>query len=396
MAAWTQVVTRTAVVFGKTLREVRRDWIMVALTLVFAPAFVLLYYVVFPEMAPAYRVAVVDQDTAEHRTGESITPDRGVVAALGAVRDADGRPLLRVRVEPSRAEALAAVERRDVSAMLVIPPGFSAAVSALAADPVATPAGYTLAGDLTNPSYMVTATLADAAVQDYVRQATGRETPVRPTEEALGASASRTDFEIYTPGLIVFSVIMLIFLAAMTVAREIESGAMRRLRLTRMTEVDYLTGTSGVLALIGISSVALTFATARLCHFHSHGPVWVALLALGLTTLSVIGVGMAVAAVSRSVARAFVIANFPMALMMFFSGSMMPVPRVTWFTVLGHPVGPFESIAPTHAVTALNEILTLGGGFAEVRFELASLLVLTVVYFGCGALLLRRARRRAA
>ena len=128
MAAWTQVVTRTAVVFGKTLREVRRDWIMVALTLVFAPAFVLLYYVVFPEMAPAYRVAVVDQDTAEHRTGESITPDRGVVAALGAVRDADGRPLLRVRVEPSRAEALAAVERRDVSAMLVIPPGFSAAV----------------------------------------------------------------------------------------------------------------------------------------------------------------------------------------------------------------------------------------------------------------------------
>lgn len=388
---------RAFVVMLKVFREVRRDLLVVALSLSFAPGFVLLYYVVFPQVAPVYRVAVVDRDTgAVGSDGRAVAAGRDLEAALMAAREASGRPLLQVTVVATREQGLDRVRRHESTAVLVIPAGFSRAIAGLQRDPQgAEPVAYTLTGDLTQPGYVVTATLADATVQDYVQRATGRSGPVRVVEEPLGGSGARTDFELYVPGLIVFAVILMIFLAAMTVAREIESGAMRRLRLTRMTSADYLLGTSSVIMLLGIVSVLLTFATAWLCGFRSQGPIWIGVVVLAITTMSVIGIGMMVAAVSRSVAQAFVIANFPLGLLMFFSGSILPMPRVTWLTVLGHPVGPFEVLPPTHAVTALNTVFTMGGGFADVVFEVVCLLALTAAYFAAGMLLLRRTRHRA-
>lgn len=391
-------MTRTVGVFRKTLREVGRDPLTVALSVAFAPVFVLLYYLVFPTTAATYTVAVVNQDAgAVWRDGRPLSAGRDLEAALATSQDGSGRALLRVTVVGSRQEALARIDRRESTAMMLIPPGFSRSVAALSGDPTgARPVSYTLAGDLNQPGYLVTAVLADAAVQEYVHRATGRAGPVDPVEEPIGGPGVRTDFEIYVPGLIVFSVVMLVFLAAMTVAREIESGAMRRLRLTRMTATEYLTGTSAVLALVSVASVAITFITAWLCGFRSQGPLWVGAALLAITTLSVIGVGMMVAAVSGTVARAFVIANFPLGLLMFFTGVIMPMPRVTWWTVAGHPIGPFEALAPTHAVTALQKVVSNGGGLQDVLFELIALLVLTAAYFAAGVALLHRAQRRAA
>jgi ABC-2 type transport system permease protein len=380
---------RAFIIFRKTLREVSRDPMMIVLTLVFAPALVVLYKLVFPELAPSYEVVVVDQDQVVGN-GTGLSAGDGVTAALRGFEDADGRPLLQVRSEASLEAAEEVAEQGDVAAILVIPQGFSQSLAALTDDAQAEPVEYTLSGDLTSAKYLVAAVLVDAGVQEFVAEATGRSAPVQVSEVALGGSGARTDFEIYVPGLIVFALIMLVFLAAMTVAREYESGGMRRLRLTRMTGTDYVVGTSGVLTLIGAASVVITFAAAWLCGFRSQGPMWVAGLLLVITTLSVIGVGMMVAAVSRTVVRAFVVANFPLAVLMFFTGAMFPMPRITWFEIAGHPVGPFELLAPTHAVTALNRVFTMGAGLADVAFELTALVVLTAAYLALGVVLLGR------
>jgi ABC-2 type transport system permease protein len=388
---------KALIVFSKTFREVRRDLLMVALTLVFAPAFVLLYYAVLPETAPSYGIVVVDEDGfAPRADGSRLDAGSDITAELAQARGTSEHPLLRVTAAPSRQEGLASIENGDSVAMLVIPPGFSQAVvdnGDAGGSPV--PALYTVSGDLTHPGYVLAAAVSATTVEEYVGRQTGRTGPARMVEEALGGSGTRSDLEIYIPGLIVFSVIMLVFLSAMTVAREIESGGMRRLRLTRMTPADYLAGTSAVLQLVGVLAVLLTFATAWACGFRSEGPLWVGILVLCLAALSVIGVGMMVAAVSRSVSQAFVIANFPLGLLMFFSGCVLPMPRVTWLTIAGHPLGPFELLAPTHAVTALNKVLTLGGGFGDVLFEVVALTALTACYVAGGVALLGRARRRA-
>lgn len=378
---------RSWILVRKAARELRREPVMVALTLVFAPLLVLLYQMTFPEAGASYAVVVVDEDDPRG------APDAGadVVAALRAGQRADGRPLLDVRTADTRADAQEAVERRDAVAVVVLPTGFSRSVAALVDAPDAPPATYTLSGDLTSPGYLVAAVLVDAEVQRVVADASGRAPAVVPEEEALGDSAGRSDFEVYVPGLMVFAVIMLVFLAAMVVAREFESGGMRRLRLTRMTGGEYLVGTTAVLTALGGVAVVLTVATAAALGFTSAGPIWVAALALVLATLSVVGIGMAVAAVTRTVVKAFVVANFPLAILMFFSGAMFPMPRITWFELAGHAIGPFELLAPTHAVTVLNRVVTLGASAGDVLVDLALLALLTAVCLAVGIVLLRGA-----
>jgi ABC-2 type transport system permease protein len=383
---------RAWIVARKALREVRREPVMVALTLVFGPALVLLYLMVFPETAPSYGVVVVNADQGVPADdGAPVTAGDDVAAALRALVDADGKAVLVVRTAESVDAARDVVEDREAEAILVLPADFSARVRALADAADAGPVRYTLSGDLTSAKYLVTAVLTDSAMQASVAELTGRSAPVQVTEEPLGGSGTRSEFELYVPGLIVFSVILLVFLAAMLVAREFESGGMRRLRLTRMTGADYVVGTSAVLTLLGGSAVALTFLTAWLCGFRSQGPMWVGGLLLGLAALSVIGVGLMTAALARTVVKAFVLANFPLAVLMFFSGAMFPMPRITWFKFAGHPVGPFELLAPTHAVTGLTRVVTMGDGFGDVLFEVAALVLLTAGCLLGGVWMVRRA-----
>jgi ABC-2 type transport system permease protein len=216
------------------------------------------------------------------------------------------------------------------------------------------------------------------------------------TEEPLGASAARSEFENYVPGLLVFAVVMLVFLAAMTVTREVEAGTLRRLQITRMTSLDFLGGISASLALIGVAQVVLTFLTALALGFHSQGPLWVAILVGIVTSFSVIGAGLVVACFSKTVTQAFLAASFPMVLFMFFSGAIYPVPRVSLFVLAGRTFGLYDVLPPTHAVVALNKVLTLGAGPGDVIYELTALFTLSMLYFAAGVWLFRRTHLKAA
>jgi ABC-2 type transport system permease protein len=90
-----------------------------------------------------------------------------------------------------------------------------------------------------------------------------------------------------------------------------------------------------------------------------------------------------------------VVANFPLALMMFFCGVIFPMPQLRLFTLFGHVISPYDFLPPTHAVNALNRILTLGAGFKDVIFELAVLTILSVIYLVFGAWLLNRMHLRS-
>jgi ABC-2 type transport system permease protein len=196
------------------------------------------------------------------------------------------------------------------------------------------------------------------------------------------------------PGLLVLAVVLMVFQAAMTPARDIESGALKRLRLTRLSALDYLGGTSLWLALVSTLAVGLTFVVAVAFGFRSQGPLWLALLVTVLTSLSIIGIGLLVACFSKTVAQAFVIANFPLGFLMFLTGAAFPLPRFTLFSLFGRGFSLPDLLPPTHAVVALNKIFTLGAGFGDVVFELAALTVLTLAYFGAGVWLFQRTQMR--
>jgi ABC-2 type transport system permease protein len=178
--------------------------------------------------------------------------------------------------------------------------------------------------------------------------------------------------------------VMMLFTAAMRVTREVESGGLKRLQMTRVSPLEYLAGVSAVQVLVGTTAVGLTFVIAVILGFHSRGPLWLALLVGILSASSVIGVGLIVAAFARSTTEALIIANLPMVLMMFFSGGVFPIARVPLFTIFGRSVALFDILPQTYAVLALNKVLTLGANLTEITFELVMVLFLSLIYFAFG------------
>jgi len=384
-------------VFRKSLLEQRRDLVMLVLTFFFAPFLLMVYAAFFSNTSTTYGVLVINQDEgALLPDGTQSRSGQDLMAQLAKQAYPDGKPLLNVRAVADQASAEALLRNHEGTMFLLIPPDFSRTLSRLRSGDRSVSTGVTFGGDLTTSVYPVCSALTLSAVDAYVQQMTGQEPLIRYTEKALGGSGQLREVDYYVPGVLIFAVILLIFLAAMTVAREVESGTLRRLQITRMSALEYLGGTTLALALIGTINVVITFAVALALGFHSTGPLWVAALVGALTSLSIIGIGMLIACFSKTVSQAFIIANFPLGLLMFFTGAMFPIPAIPVLTVFGHTINMFDFLPPTHAVNALNKILTLGAGLGDIGWELAMLTALSVLYLGVGVWLFRRMHLRPA
>ena len=382
---------RAITVFRKTLREMSRDAWMLGLTLAFAPFFVLLYYLITAGGSTTYTILTINNDAGiQLADGTTFNAGREAVAALKDITYADGQSLLKTRPVADLAEAEPILRDRGAAAFILIPENFSQTLAALQSGDRSVTTKIIFGGDVSNPYYMVGVNLGLMAIDEYIMQVTGQQPLIGYKEEPLGASAARTEYETYVPGTLIFAVIMLIFLASMTVAREIETGTLRRLQLTPMKSLDYLGGVTAALVLIGTASFALAFACAVAVGFRSEGQALAGILIGAVTCLSVIGVGMVVASFTRTVSQAFIVANFPMAMMMFFSGTIYPLPKIVLFTLGGREIGLYDILPPTHAVAALNKILTLGADLSEVTFELSALVILSVIYFSIGVWMFKR------
>ncbi len=384
-------------VFAKNVREQKRDLWVIGLSLAFAPLFVSIYWLMTGGTGTtSYGVLVMNQDMPASLAGSArLAAGDEVIASLRGLAYQNGSPLLNVTLVNDRQQAERNLRNRHAAALVIIPFDFSTQLASFRSGDSTASASLTIVGDLTNPTYTVAAVMAMTAADTYTQGLTDAPRPVEVVEVPLGASAARTEFENYVPGLLVLAVVLMVFQAAMTPARDIESGALRRLRLTPLTAFDYLGGTSLWLGLVSVAAVLLTFATAVGFGFRSQGPLWLAVLVTAITSLSIIGIGLTVACLSKTVSQAFVIANFPLGFLMFLTGAAFPLPRLALFTLFGRDFSLPDLLPPSHAVVALNKIFTLGAGLPDVAFELTALALLSALYFGLGVSLFLRTQMRA-
>jgi ABC-2 type transport system permease protein len=301
---------------------------------------------------------------------------------------------LEVEQEIETAQAEVLLKDRDAEVLLIIPENFSKSLEDARNKLLSDPAEITLVGDLTNPYYAVGAVMATSVIDIFVQNQTGEQRTVSYNEIALGASLGRSEFDIYIPGILIVSVVMLIFLISMSVTYEIEAGTIKRLQMTGMKSSDLLLGLSLPTILLGIVSLLLTLLVAVGLGFKSQGSLLLAILIGALTAVAVVGVGLIVAAFSKSVSQAFIIANFPLIFFMFFSGAVYPIPRGSIFRMGDINVSIYDIFPPTHAVVALNKVLTLGEGIGGITYELVSLLLLALVYYAVGIWIFQRRHLR--
>jgi ABC-2 type transport system permease protein len=151
--------------------------------------------------------------------------------------------------------------------------------------------------------------------------------------------------------------------------------------------------------LIAIIQVLLAFGVAIAYGFGQSGNITPDSLALAvdiclLFSLSVIGIGLMVAAFARNDGEASNLAMLPLVPMAFLSGAIYPMPAVPLLTVAGQTVGIYDIMSSTHAANAMLQILIYGKGPGEIGYSLFMLALLALVYLTIGIGLYQRFRLR--
>jgi ABC-2 type transport system permease protein len=378
-------------VFRACLHEqLRSPWDLL-MVLIFAPSFIILYWSFLGGGSTYYPVLVISQDHGLCPLGGgTISCTEQAIAAMKLITYKNGDALLRVTLIDDRSVAEQKLVDRDAAALIIFPPDFSQSIRAALQGQSSSGAPVIFVGDRNNPYYSVAGITATAAIDAYIQLAIHQSRPITYSEEPLGGSGSRSEFETYVPGLLIVATTLMMFSVAIAVTHQLEAGVHKRLQITCMRSFDYMGGISLVYVLMAVASLLLAFWMAQILGFRSQGPLWVAIVICIITSFSVIGVGLITASFSGTSARAAILVNFPVVFLLFCSGSVFPPVKTKLFTIAGHTFRIFDFLPHTHAVAALNKVLSLGVGLDKVACELVAMTMLSVVYFLAGVWLFKR------
>lgn len=303
-----------------------------------------------------------------------------LITGLKAVKYADGKSALNVSETSDSASVKNLIKNRKVDLFLLIPGGFADSLR------TGNTPHFTVFGEASNPKYPIATIFTLTGIEALIKKLSGNKPLYDFQEKLMGNSLAKSEFDIYAPGIFIFSIIMLILSASLSIIRDVEDKTMIRLKLTRMTVFDYLLGNTIVQWIIGVLSFGLTIWLAVLLGFNSQGSIILILLVCSLTILSIIAISLILVSFCRNAAMIMIVGNFPLFILMFFTGSMIPFPRNELFS--GFALN--DILPPTHAVIAMNKIFTFGAGIKDIMHELIMLAILTVVYYSAGVYFFRR------
>jgi ABC-2 type transport system permease protein len=383
---------RTLAFLKKTFLENLREWKILILAFTFAPFFVYLMYAYFGASAPAYRLIVINRDSPQSPAAALEADDfaSGLIRAWRAARHPDGRAVFAVTEASSLDAAEARLRSRDADLLVVIPAGFSRSLADYRDRKSERPVRIANHGDEGNLRASMAMAMSDYIAFGYVALATNSTSPLELDIHRVGSGRPLSEFDLYVPALLVLAIIMVMFTAAASLIKEVDKGTMSRLILSRLSTTELLAAVSANQVLIGVTTLALAFGAAWSVGYRTSGSLAAVLLVGAVSSLGVIALSVLVAAFLDSIYELLTVGCFPFFILMFFSESMMPLPKITLFHLAGHAVYANDVLPTSLTVRAFGRILNHGAGLADVWFELAGIVVLTAFYYWLGAVLFTR------
>jgi ABC-2 type transport system permease protein len=377
-------------VIYKSLKEQLRSFWLLLLVLSMAPFFIFVYYLISETWIPDYKILIVNNDQGVFAGSEQVNHGNQLITFFDAFQsDTLEIPFIIEEIK-DRTEGIDKVKNKKADALIIISGDFSPALEKrIRGEKTAVP-GIELYGDLTSSNYLVSAVWANEIVNEYALNATGSSRIVGVRETALGTSGSLSYFDTAVPGILIVSLIMLMFTASIAFVTEVENKTILRLKLSKLSALEFIGGISAVQLLVGLTSAILTLITAILLGFSYKGSLLIMIVILSLTTLSMIAFSLIIAAVTKSAGEVLVVGNFPMFLFMFFTGAAFPMKGNELFTIAGYPVTIQGLMTPTHAISALNKTLVMDMNVGSIIPEIIAIVVLTLLYFTIGAVIFRK------
>lgn len=386
-------MARMFATLSKTFKENVREWKILILALVFGPFFVYVMYAYFGATSPSYGLLVLNQDRpVQARDGREVRAGEDLKSAWEKATYPDGKPVFKVRPASSVEEGKRLLKNRDADLMVVIPAGFSRFI----AEPGESVAAERVKniGDESSARFMAAVAFADVITYSYVATAKAISLPAAVDFEGLGAGRSPTDFDLYVPALLVLAIIMVLFTASASLIKEVDKGTITRLVMSKLTAWEFLGAVSLNQLLIGSAALGLAYVSAWSVGYRGNGSIVLFLLTGALSILSVIAISLIVAGWMKTIYELLTVGVFPFFVLMFFSESMFPLPKLRLLRLGAHTLYANDVLPTALTVKAFNKILNFSAGFGEISFELTGMAVLTLVYFLIGLWYFRRRHLR--
>lgn len=373
------------------LEQVRSYWVLF-LTVSMGPFFIIVYYLIIETWTPHYELSVVNNDKGVQLEDQQINEGDLLFQFLSNELPDTFEIPFSVKKEESVDVAIDKLKQGKSDALLVIPENFSKRLSGSSDTSLISQVSFF--GDLTNTNYLITAVWANEMFNSYLDFVTQKPRLIEVKEIAIGSSGNIDDFDLIVPGILIVSIIMLMFTASIAFVTEVESKTIIRLKLSEMTGFQYLTGVSVIQLIVGVISLLLTLLVAIALGFDYSAPILLIILISLLTSLSIIAFSLIIAAFTKTANEVLVVGNFPLFLFMFFTGAAFPLEGKTLFTLGGYSVSIQGLMSPTHAISALNKILITNLELRDIIPELIALLILTIFYFAVGLFFFQRRHLR--
>jgi ABC-2 type transport system permease protein len=377
-------------VIWKSIKEqIRNFWILI-LTVSMAPFFVFIYYLILESEKPHYDVLMLNQDKGIKNLAEGFNYGNYLIENIKSFEKDSFNIPLTVEIPANRSEAINKLKNGKADALVIIPEDFSQSIHNLGLGNVDSSANIEFVGDLTNVDYMISAIWANEIVNDYLLEATQTINPIKIKETSLGISGKIDDFDLVVPGLLILSIIMLMFSATIAIITEVENKTIIRLKLSKLNTFEFLSGVSLVQVLVGLIAIFLSLFVALTLGFDTRGSFGILILLAVLTSISIIAFSLILAAVTKTVNEILIVGNFPLFLFMFFTGAAFPIDGKELFSVAGYPVSLQGLMSPVHAISALKKVLIMDMGIRDIIPEIVVLVIITLIYFAIGIWLFQR------
>lgn len=381
-------------IINKSIKENFRHLWLLILTISLTPFFVGFYWVVSESEKPNYDVLLVNQDVGIQYQSKNYHYGSLIIDEIKNIDKDSLQFPMTIKVVKNRTDAIEKLKDKKADALIVFPDDFSERLQNLLTSNEGEIINIELVGDLTSIKYMVTAIWAAETFNDLIYTAKDQKNPIKIIETSLGISGNIDGFDLYVPGLLILSIIMLLLPASISIINEVENKTIIRLKLSTISALEFLIGISAVQLIIGIISIALAILVAVGLGFEYAGSLFNVFVIAVLSSVSIIAISLLLAAFTKTATEVLIVGNFPLFLLMFFTGVAIPVYPKELFSIAGYPITLQGLMSPTHSVSAMNKIMIMDMGFIDILPELTALFVLTTIYFAIGVWLFWRRHMR--
>lgn len=365
-------LTKILLVARKYTLEFLRDPTLLALSLLTPVAFILITYVGYgnaPKLA-TYPILVVDQ--------RQDADSAALLETLRAKRYPDERPVFALTLDDDSLRADAELKAKNADALLALSSGEDGSFR------------VALRGDGTSMRFIAASTLLEDALTPFLAALNGTAPLVRLVETPSLPTAPASEFDAYTPGMIIFAVLMLIPQTAMLVGREMRTGTLRRLQISRLRMSELLAGVGLAQMVVAVVQVILMFGAALLLGFRNQGSLLLAVLIGLLLSFGAVGWGLVVACFVRTDSDALNVGSVVTMVQVFLSGAFFAMASPALFNVGGYAIGIFDLIPATHGMLALQQVMIGGAGLEQVAFRLTMMAALSVLTLAVGLVVFGR------